>query len=89
MPLDSRLWYAEDHAAIRAAYANVADYCRAHGLSYVYWTSGDLERETDDDDRLAVQRLIAENSGLQKVFAYGVGAVYRVKEVPREDVKNR
>ena len=60
----------------------MAEYCRSHGLTYVYFTSGDLERETDDQDRQAIAAGVAANPELERVFQAGIGTVYRVLPGP-------
>jgi hypothetical protein len=71
MPLAPRWWYAEDHASNIGAYRDVAKYCRAHGLSYFYFTTGDLEREVGDEDKQAIQQSVATNPELERVFQAG------------------
>jgi hypothetical protein len=78
MPLAPRWWYAEDHASNVGAYRDVAKYCRSHGLSYFYFTTGDLEREVGDEDKQAIQQSVAMNPELERVFQAGIGTVYRV-----------
>src|SRR5262249_31153519 len=79
LPLPPRLWYAEDHAAIQAAYRNVAEYSRRRGLRYIYFTTGDLDREVGEEDKQEIQRLIRENLDLQPIFHAGIGTVYKVR----------
>ncbi len=78
MPLAPRWWYREDHASGIAAYRDIAKYCREHGLSYFYFTSHDLEREVGDEDQQTIQRAVAANPELERVFQAGIGTVYRV-----------
>ncbi len=78
-PLMPRWWYAEDHASMVNAYRNLAAYCASRGLTYVYFTSEDLSRETGDEDRLAVQRIIRTDPALVPIFSAGIGTVYRVR----------
>jgi hypothetical protein len=78
LPLLPRWWYAENHAAILDAYRNLPAYCRSRGLDYVYFTSEDLSRETGDEDRLAVQRIVRGNPELTPIFQAGIGTVYRI-----------
>ncbi len=78
LPLDPLWWYTEDHDSIRGSYRDVAAYSRSHGLEYIYFTSEDLSRETGDEDRTAVQRLVRENRELTPVFQAGIGTIYRV-----------
>jgi len=82
LPLDPLWWYTEDHTAIRSVYKHLAAYCRERGLEYVYVTSHDLERETGDEDREAVQNSIRENRELTQVFQAGIGTVYQVAPAP-------
>ena len=78
LPLLPRWWYAEDHKSIVGAYRNVAEYCRARGLQYVYFTSEDLDREVGPEDREQIARSIKENTELTPVFHSGIGTVYKV-----------
>jgi hypothetical protein len=78
MPLQPRWWYTEDHQSNQAAYRDVAKYCREHGLTYLFFTTGDLEREVGDEDKLAIQQSVATNPELERVFQAGIGTVYRV-----------
>jgi hypothetical protein len=74
-----RWWYAEDHASMVNAYRNLAEYCRARGLSYVYFTTEDLSRETGEEDRQAVEQIVRTDPALTPVFTAGIGTVYRVR----------
>jgi hypothetical protein len=78
-PLMPRWWYAEDHASMVNAYRNLAAYCASRGLTYVYFTSEDLSRETGEEDRLAVQGVIRTDPALVPIFSAGIGTVYRVR----------
>ncbi len=78
LPLLPRWWYAEDHQKIVGAYRDVADYCRRRGLSYYYFTTDDLSRETGEDDRQAIETLVRKNPELVPVFSAGIGTVYHV-----------
>jgi len=79
LPLLPRWWYSQDHASIVNAYRDLAAYCRARNLTYVYFTSEDLSRETDDADRLAIAREVGTNPELKPMFHYGIGTVYQVR----------
>ena len=79
MPLMPRWWYAEDHASMVNAYRNLAAYCASRGLTYVYFTTEDLSRETGEEDRLAVERIIRTDSALVPIFSAGIGTVYRIR----------
>jgi hypothetical protein len=79
MPMMTRWWYADDHKSMRESYDNIADYCRRRSLSYVYFTSEDLSRETGEEDRKIVAKSVAGNSSLEPVFTAGFGTVYRVR----------
>ena len=78
-PLMPRWWYAEDHASMVNAYRNLAAYCANRGLTYVYFTTDDLSRETGDEDRLAVEHIIRTDPALVPIFNAGIGTVYRVR----------
>jgi hypothetical protein len=80
-PLDPMWWYREDHASIQETYRNLALFCRSRGLEYVYFTTGDLARETGPDDQREVQRLMRTNPELTPVFTAGIGTVYKVRRV--------
>ena len=79
LPLNPLWWYEENHSAIQGAYRDLAAYCRGRGLQYVFFTTEDLERETGDEDRLAVSRLVEENPELKPVFHAGIGTVYKLQ----------
>jgi hypothetical protein len=78
LPMLPRWWYGDDHASMIAAYRDIASYCRARGLDYVYFTTEDLEREMGDEDRAAIGESIRTNPALTPVFHAGIGTVYRV-----------
>jgi hypothetical protein len=78
-PLMPRWWYAEDHASMVNAYRNLAAYCTSRGLAYIYYTTEDLSRETGEEDRLAVERIIRADPALVPIFSAGIGTVYRVR----------
>ncbi len=78
LPLNPRWWYTEDHASIRGAYRNLPAYCRSRGLEYVYFTSEDAGRETGDEDRHEIQRVVRENPELLPIFQAGIGTLYKL-----------
>ena len=78
LPLLTRYWYAEDHAAMIDEYKRVADYCHERHLQYFYFTTQDLDRELGDDDRAEVAKSVQANPRLTSVYHYGIGTVYRV-----------
>jgi hypothetical protein len=78
MPLLPRWWYADDHTSMRNAYRDVVAYCKRRGLTYFYFTTEDLSRETGDDDRKAIEALVRSNPQLKPVYTAGIGTVYRV-----------
>jgi len=77
-PLLPRYWYAQDHARIVGSYRNFAEFCRRHQLAYVYLTSQDALRETDDDDRKAIDSLIRHDPSMEPVHTAGIGTIFRV-----------
>jgi hypothetical protein len=78
-PLMPRWWYADDHASMVNAYRNLAEYCASRGLTYMYFTSEDLSRETGEEDRLAVKHIIRTDPALVPLFSAGTGTVYSVR----------
>ena len=84
LPLLPRWWYSQDHAAMVGAYRNLAAYCRGRGLEYVYFTSSDLERETSDEDRQEIQKVVRGNAELVPVFNSGIGTIYKVASILKE-----
>jgi glycosyl transferase family 87 len=88
-PLMPRWWYAEDHASMVNAYRDLAAYCARRGLEYVYFTSEDLSRETGDEDRQAVERIIRSDPALVPIFSAGIGTVYRVRPSSRETTRSK
>jgi hypothetical protein len=79
MPLLPRWWYAEDHQSMQKAYQDVAEYCRTRNLSYFYFTTEDLSRETGDEDRQKIEALVRGNSSLTPVYQSGIGTLFRVE----------
>jgi hypothetical protein len=73
-----RLWYAEDHEKMIAAYRDLPAYCRARGLGYVYFTSDDPGREVGDEDRFKIGAVVKANPELVPLFQAGIGTVYKV-----------
>jgi hypothetical protein len=73
-----RLWYADDHDKMIAAYRDLPAYCRLRGLEYVYFTSDDPAREVGDEDRQKIGEVVKANRELQPLFHSGIGTVYRV-----------
>jgi hypothetical protein len=82
-PLDPLWWYYEDHASIQSVYRDLPAYCRLRGIEYVYFTTGDLGRETGAEDQREVQRLMASNPQLTPLFTAGIGTVYKVGAPPQ------
>jgi len=78
LPMLPRLWYADDHDKIVAAYRDVAAYCKSRNLKYVYFTTQDMSRETGEEDRLAIEKLVRTNTALTPVYMAGIGTVYQV-----------
>jgi hypothetical protein len=79
LPLLPRWWYSEDHSSIIGAYRDLAAYCRNRGLTYVYFTTQDLERETGDQDRQEIEHSVRQNPELTPIFQAGIGTVYKVR----------
>ncbi len=53
--------------------------CRSRELlEYVYFTSEDLSRETGDEDRRQIQRIVRDNPELTPIFQAGIGTIYKV-----------
>jgi len=82
LPLLPRLWYAEDHEKMIAAYKDLAAYCRSRGLDYLYFTTDDPGREVGDDDRAKIAEAVKSNPELLPLFHAGIGTVYRVTASP-------
>jgi hypothetical protein len=78
LPMLPRLWYADDHHKIVAAYRDVAAYCKRRNLKYVYFTTHDMSRETGEEDRAAIEKLVRTDIGLIPVYVAGIGTVYQV-----------
>jgi hypothetical protein len=60
------------------AYKDVAAYCRNRHLDYFYFTTGDLDREVGEEDRLAIEQAVRANPQLTPIFQHGIGTVYKV-----------
>lgn len=78
LPLLTRWWYAEDHLSIVNAYRDLAAYCAERHLTYVYFTTEDLSRETGEKDRAAIEQLVRTSPALTPIYAAGIGTVYRL-----------
>jgi hypothetical protein len=89
MPLMPRWWYADDHASMVRAYADIASYCRRRGLGYFYFTTEDLSRETGEEDRQAIVKSVQENRELEPLFQAGIGTVYRVRPNTQSGISPR
>ncbi len=77
-PMLPRWWYAEDHTKIVNAYRDLGAYCKSRGLGYVYFTTEDMLRETDEDDRKAIEQLVRSSAALTPLYSAGIGTLYRV-----------
>jgi hypothetical protein len=73
-----RWWYADDHAQMVNAYRDIAGYCQSRGLTYMYFTTEDLSRETGEQDRKAIEALVRSNPSLRPLYTAGIGTVYQV-----------
>jgi len=78
-PLPPYIWYTEDHAAAVSLYAELATYARAHGASYVYYTTADLRRDMDDSNTRDIETSIRSNPELTVIHESGIGTIYRVE----------
>jgi len=78
LPMLPRWWYAEDHAKIVNAYRDLGAYCKSRGLSYVYFTTEDMSRETGEDDRKAIEQLVRSSAALTPLYTAGIGTVYQI-----------
>jgi len=88
LPLLPRLWYAEDHEKIVAAYRDLPDYCRSRGLDYVYFTTEDPGREVGEEDREKIAAAVKSNPQLTPLFHAGIGTLYRVNALPLASVNS-
>jgi len=79
LPMLPRWWYAEDHAKIVNSYRDLRAYCKSRGLSYVYFTTEDMSRETGEEDRKAIEQEVRSSAGLTPVYSAGIGTLYRVQ----------
>lgn len=79
LTLPPKYWYREDRAGMIAFYARIADFARAHGAGYVYFTSEDLGRELGGEDKEAVMKAIASNPDLTAIEHTKIGTIYRVR----------
>jgi hypothetical protein len=79
-PLMPRWWYAGDHEKIIEFFRDVVPYCRSRGFDYILASELDLSRWGGELDAPAVQRALAENPLLERVYqAPGGEAIYQVK----------
>ena len=78
LPMLPRWWYAEDHAKIVGAYRDLGAYCKSRGLSYMYFTTEDMSRESGEVDRKAIEQLVRSNTALTPLYTAGIGTIYQV-----------
>ncbi len=79
LTLPPKYWYREDRAGMVAFYSRLADFARAHGAGYVYFTSEDLGREIGGEDKEAVMKAIATNPNLTVIERTPNGTIYQVR----------
>ena len=73
------LRHAEDHRAVEAVLAGVADFAHRQKLSYAVLTPEDLHAEFPDQERLAARRMFRANPHLRRVFEAGSVSVCRIE----------
>ena len=69
----------EDHRALEAVLAGVADFAHRQKLSYAVLTPEDLQAELPDQERLAAFRMFRANPRLRRVFEAGSVSVCRIE----------
>ncbi len=85
LPLPIRWWYPQkDHIHMVNAFRDLGAYCRARGLQFVYLTKEDLSRETDDNDRKAVEQLVQADPSLTLIHKAQLGVIYQVSPEPEQ-----
>jgi hypothetical protein len=70
---------AEDHRAVKAVLAGVADFAHWQKLSYAVLAPEDLQAELPDQERLAAFRMFRANPHFMRVFEAGSVSVYRIE----------
>lgn len=81
-PLPPYIWYTEDHARAVDLYRDLADYARAHGAGYIYYTTADLRRDMGDSDTTSIEDVIRVNPAFTQIYQKGIGTIYRVDPAP-------
>ncbi len=77
--LPPKFWYRGDRAGMVAFYSQIAEFARAHGIGYVYFTSEDLGREMAGEDKDAVLKAIATNPELTAIEHTKIGTIYKIR----------
>jgi hypothetical protein len=78
LTVPSTYWYRDDHASVHQAYAKLADFARARGLEYAYFTDFDFRRDMSDADRSQVIERLQHNPDLEVVRRFPSATLYRV-----------
>jgi hypothetical protein len=79
LTVPSTYWYRDDHGAVERAYAGLADFARARGLEYVYFSDSDFRRDMGEADRRRVMDGIKRNPELVVVQQFPLATLYRVR----------
>jgi hypothetical protein len=79
LTVPSTYWYRDDHGAVERAYAGLADFARARGLEYVYFSDSDFRRDMGEADRRRVMESIKRNPQLEVVQQFPSATLYRVR----------
>jgi hypothetical protein len=80
-PLLPRWWYAGDHEKIIEFFKDVVPYCRSRGFDYILASELDVSRWGGELDAPVVERVLAENPLLERVYQAPDGdRVYRIRQ---------
>jgi hypothetical protein len=77
--LPSMHWYRNDSSEAYGAFAKLADFARAHGLDYAYFTLADFRRRLNEGDRRQVIGWLEGNPELEVVHRFPSATLYRVR----------
>jgi hypothetical protein len=78
LTIPSILWYRDDKARVRNAYASLASFARARHLDFAYFTKAGSDRDMGAEDRDEVAKTIKLNPELEVIQQFDESTVYRI-----------
>jgi hypothetical protein len=73
------LWYREDEAGIVDQWGNLAAFARDHGIGYFYSVEDDLSSFVTDQERVAIQKVLATSQDLIPVYRQDDVTIYKFR----------